>query len=201
MDTNTSSLDEDAAKNSEPWPPRTLNTTPQDTQCDAWKRMLDLVEQAAEDGRDDFRPSRELGWETWSQVITLPPTIAKLKSVKKLNLYGSNLVRIPPQIGEMTALEEFDPYTSYGLHWFPYEITRCPHLKGSTVSTRALYGNRNTHPPFPHLPSFWPELTPLTCSVCNGPFPTSGPLQCWISLRVATDVLPLLVHACSIECI
>ena len=58
-----------------------------------------------------------------------------------MNLYGSGLVRIPPEVGEMTALEDFDPYTSYRLHWFPFEITRCPKLKDSRVSTRALYGN------------------------------------------------------------
>lgn len=34
-------------------------------------------------------------------------------------LYRSNLVRIPPEIGAMTSLEEFTPYTSYRLHWFP----------------------------------------------------------------------------------
>ncbi|MER7694405.1 hypothetical protein [Streptomyces sp. NPDC097610] len=39
-------------------------------------------------------------------------------------LYGSDLVRISPEIGTMTSLEEFTPYTSYRLHWFPYKITR-----------------------------------------------------------------------------
>ena len=34
-----------------------------------------------------------------------------------------------------------------------------------------------------------------------GPLAGPAPHQVWISLRVATDVLPLLVHACSQECV
>jgi hypothetical protein len=40
----------------------------------------------------------------------LPPAIAKLTEVKHLVLYGTNLVRIPPEIGAMSALEVFAPY-------------------------------------------------------------------------------------------
>jgi hypothetical protein len=75
------------------------------------------------------------------QVVTLPPTIAKLTAVTRLVLYGMNLVRIPPEIGAMTSLEVFEPYTSHMLHWYPYELTRCVRLADSTVSTRVLYGN------------------------------------------------------------
>jgi len=183
------------------WSELALHSEPQDTTCDAWKRLLDLVEQAAHDGREVFKPAPEMQWEDWIQIVTLPPTIAKLKAVKHLMLYGSNLVRIPPEIGEMTFLEEFTPYTSYRLHYFPYEITRCAKLKKSAVSTRALYGNKSYRPPFPRLPSISQEYTPQSCSVCSGPFPKQGPLQFWISLVVGTDVLPLLVHACSEECV
>ncbi|MBA4189500.1 MAG: hypothetical protein C0467_16045 [Planctomycetaceae bacterium] len=190
----------------------------QDTECDAWKRLLDLVEDAAADGREEFAPLREMDRATRLQIRTLPPTIAKLKAVKQLHLYGSNLVRIPPEIGEMTSLEEFTPYTSYELHWFPYEITRCPNLKDSTVSTRALYGNYKYRPPFPRLKT-GAEVTPglleterlplkrwqgnssRPCSVCGQPFEDRRQHRVWVSLRVATDVLPLLVNACSEDCI
>ena len=101
----------------------------------------------------------------------------------------------------MNSLEEFIPYTSWRLHWYPYEITRCRKLKESTVSTRVLYGNFKYRPPFPRLPFIRKEITPTSCSVCGGPVHDSGPLQFWISLLVATDVLPLLVHACSLECV
>ena len=124
---------------------------------------------------------------------------------------------IPPEIGEMENLDEFLPYTSQRLHWFPYEITRCTALVDSCVSTRALYGNFKYRPPFPeleapvsstsgldldHLPPERYGATAITaCSVCRIPLSTTGLHQVWISVLVATDVLPLLVNACSSACI
>ncbi len=180
-----------------------LHTEQQNVECDAWKRLLELVEVASEDKREEFAPRREMEQDDWSQIITLPTTIAKLKSVKHLMLYGSNLVRIPPEIGEMTNLEKFTPYTSYRLHWFPYEITRCKKLKDSTVSTRTLYGNYKFRLPFPQLPvGVGIEAgSPTKCSVCNALISNSNLHQVWISLGVATDVLPLLVNACSKACV
>ncbi len=70
------------------------------------------------------------------------------------------------------------------------------------------YGRRKCkyRPPFPRLPQLFPEIVPAVCSVCAGQFTESGPLQYWISWPVAkdelpVDVLPLLVHACSRECV
>jgi hypothetical protein len=186
---------------SQSWPALWLHAERQDTACEAWGRLLELIDRAVEDGREELAPGRDLGWEQWAQIVTLPPTIAKLKRVKRLILYGSGLVRVPPEVGEMTALREFDAYTSYRLHWLPYEITRCRRLAESRISTRALYGNYKYRPPFPRLPQMIDVVIPGRCSVCEGPFDRVGPRQCWISLRVATDVLPLLVHACSAECI
>ncbi|RSO09605.1 hypothetical protein DMH26_01050 [Streptomyces sp. WAC 05379] len=179
--------------------------------------MLELIDEAAADGREEFRPLTELSPEERRQIITLPPSIAQLTAVRRLVLYGSNLVRIPPEIGAMTSLEEFTPYTSYRLHWFPYEITRCRKLTRSTVSTRALFGNYKLRPPFPQLPPspdsvayldpgnldtrHWGAAAIHSCSVCDGPIEQSGLHQVWISLRVATDVLPLLVSACSAGCV
>lgn len=183
------------------WQELGLHAEQQDTTSEALQALEWYVEKLAADGSDEFNPRRAIGLERWEQIITLPPSIAKLQSVKYFALYGSHLVRIPPEIGELAKLEEFDPYTSYCLHWFPYEITRCPKLKRSHVSTRALYGNYKYRPPFPRLPSKLPGIAPASCSVCRGPFKIAGPKQVWISLRVATDVLPLLVHACSDECI
>ncbi|MFI1720777.1 leucine-rich repeat domain-containing protein [Streptomyces sp. NPDC020489] len=187
----------------------------QDTTAPGWRRLLELVDEAARDGREEFRPLKELSAEERRQVITLPPSIAKLTEVRHLVLYGSNLVRVPPEIGAMTNLEEFTPYTSYRLHWFPYEITRCRKLTRSTVSTRALFGNYKTRPPFPQLqPRGDTDLDPRhldpgrrgvtavhRCSVCDRPIERGGLRQVWLSLRVATDVLPLLVNACSSACV
>jgi len=170
-------------------------------ESDAWKALEDYVEDVLAKGGDELNPLNGIGRERWQQIRTLPSAIGKLQSVKYLALYGSHLVRIPPEIGDMANLEELNPYTSYSLHWFPYEIMRCEKLVRSRVSTRALYGNYKYRPPFPRLPSPTAELAPACCSVCRGPFTNDGPLQAWISLLVATDVLPLLVHACSTECL
>jgi hypothetical protein len=183
-----------------------IHTEKQDVQCEAWQKLLDLIDSAASNGVEEFAPLRELTPEERPNIITLPPTISKLKSVKHLILYRSYLVRIPPEIGEMESLEEFTPYTSHSLHWFPYEITRCRNLKSSTVSTRALYGNRKYRPPFPFFrqeleSEDYSEITPHDCSVCRTKLDRANIYRRWISLTVATDVLPLLVHACSIKCI
>ncbi|MFD7444380.1 leucine-rich repeat domain-containing protein [Streptomyces sp. NPDC059909] len=189
----------------------------QDTSSPGWRRLLDNVDEAVADGREEFSPLHGLSPLERRDVITLPPTIGRLTAVKHLMLYGSNLVRIPPEIGGMTNLEEFTPYTSHRLHWFPYEITRCTKLTRSTVSTRSLFGNFKLRPPFPRLsaegdptpngslgtldPTAWGATAIRTCSVCDCPMEGAELHQVWISLVVATDVLPLLVNACSAECV
>ncbi|GII01721.1 hypothetical protein [Planobispora takensis] len=189
----------------------------QDTTSAAWHRLLEAVEEAAADGREEFRPLAGLSPEEQRQIITLPPTIAKLTEVRHLMLYGSNLVRIPPEIGAMTGLQRFTPYTSNRLHWFPYELIRCPRLKSGTVSIRSLYGNAKIRPPFPPLqpgrtstrdldlgdldPEVWGAESIRACSVCDRPIAAAGLHQVWISLRVGADVLPFLVNACSPDCV
>ena len=200
-----------------PWTETKFHPEVQDTQSDGWKRLLELVEIAAADDREVFAPFDEMTLEAQSQVITLPPTIGKLKSVRRLLLYGSFLVRIPPEIGDMENLVEFIPYTSMRLHWFPYEITRCAKLDDSSVSTRALYGNYKFRPPFPRLeaplsstagvdfenlpPERYGAPAITRCSVCRTPLTKTGLHQVWVSLKVGTDVLPLLVNACSLDCV
>jgi len=188
-----------AQYNNKPWRELRLHREQQDTDCYAWKQLLELVERCAIDGEEIFEPGAQFPWEDWIKIITLPSTISKLTRVKELRLYGSNLVRIPLEIGEMERLEIFDIYTSYRLHWLPFEITRCANLKWSRVSTRALYGNYKYRPPFPRLPSRAPLAT--QCSVCRGTLTAAATMQVWISLRIGTDVVPLLVHACSRRCV
>jgi len=183
------------------WPERTLHSEVQDKSSAAWEALEEYIRKVSTDGSDEFNPIDGIGAEYYRQIITLPPSIGTLQSVKVLMLYGSHLVRIPPEIGEMKNLREFDPYTSYSLHWLPYEITHCKKLKRSRVSTRALYGNFKYRAPFPRLPDTAAAVVPAACSVCRGTFPNDEIYQAWISLRVATDVLPLLVHACSTACV
>src|SRR5689334_1656216 len=56
----------------------------QDTASSAWQHLLELVEEAAADGREVFRPLVELSPAERREIITLPPTIAKLTEVKHL---------------------------------------------------------------------------------------------------------------------
>jgi len=50
-------------------------------------------------------------------------------------------------------------------------------------------------------PGQWGADTINSCSVCDGQFTDWGIRQVWLSARVATDVLPLLVNACSDACV
>lgn len=180
----------------------------QDTSSPGWLRLLDLIEEARSDRWHTFRPSHHMSPELYSQIVTLPAQIAQLSEVRHLDLYGSQIVRIPAEIGQMHNLREFTPYTSRRLHWFPYEIRKCEGLTTSTVSTRNLYGNFKNRPPFPDLAqavAVWgdpgqPRPDSIPCSICDSPTRLPDLDQFWISLRVATDVLPLLASVCSPQC-
>ncbi|MGZ3148263.1 leucine-rich repeat domain-containing protein [Lentzea chajnantorensis] len=170
-----------------------------------WLHLLEVVEEAAADGRALFRPLRELSPVEQHQIITLPPTIAKLTAVEVLDLRGSNLVRVPPEIGAMTSLRRFDPHTSHRLHWFPYELTRCRNLTESRVSADALYADHV----FPVLVPPTTDLSRLdpgthgtehvrACSVCDGPVTELH--QRWVVRHVAEALVPLLANTCSPAC-
>jgi hypothetical protein len=168
----------------------------------AWKKLCEYVDKVATENKEEFSPLEELGQELFSQIYTLPESISKLKKVKKIWLYGSKIKRLPPEIGEMESLEYFDPYTSYDLHWFPYEIINCKKLKDSRVSTRALFGNFKNRMRFPLLTynpvRYFGET--VKCSHCNKEISYEQTNQLWITLRVGTDSLPLLANLCSIAC-
>lgn len=174
----------------------------QNTNSDAWRKLCEYIDLVADAKEEKFNPVEYLGNEHYLEIFTLPPSIAKLKRVKILNLYGSRIRILPPEIGEMESLEEFDPYTSCDLRWFPYEITRCRRLKDTCVSTRMLYGNFKTRAEFPSLvanPVRYSDAD-AHCSICNVVIPSNMQMQFWISLLVGKDVLPLLVNSCSDNC-
>jgi len=133
------------------FPQLKLHAEIQNTESEGWKALESLIDAAISQGAEQFAPGLEMPPELWRQIVTLPNSISKLTSVRKLYLYGGHLVRLPPEIGDMVNLEELDLYTSYRLHWVPYEVTRCRKLARSRVSTRALYGNYNIAPHFRSL--------------------------------------------------
>lgn len=180
--------------------PTQLRRQPQDTECVAWKRLIELIENAAATRRRWLDLPAELSVEDYPKIITLPPSIAKLTALEHLRIGNSNLVRLPRELGALSALTRLDTYHSYRLHWYPYELLRCTHLRSTLVSIRALYGNSKTKPPFPDLTTSYPPVM-RPCSVCDREFEDRREHRLWISLVVGSDVHPLLVNACSEACV
>jgi hypothetical protein len=183
-----------------------LHTDQQDTSTAAWARVLENIERARALRAKTLEPLAGLTGEERAQIVTLPTTIGSLDTVEEVRLYGSHLVRLPPAIGEMASLRYLDVYTSYTLHFAPYELARCKSLRDSRVSTRALYGNYKYRPHFPHLklPENQPGLSESTvrrCSVCDASLDNARPIRRWITLRLGSDWWPLLVNACSNACL
>jgi uncharacterized protein (TIGR02996 family) len=183
------------SKNGNPrWRDSSLHDDIQDTTSDAWKRICDQIETGIEKEETelDFRGA---------QVVTLPRSIGRLTTLRRLNLYASYIARVPRELGLLPELTKLEPYTLYNLHYYPYELARAPQLRLSTVSTRALYGNFKFRPPFPLLAPRDEPMPPRPCSVCDAPFEDRGRHRYWTSRRVASDVMPLLINACSAACL
>ena len=190
----------------------------QDTRCVAWQKLVWTIDDAALLGVTRFSPLADMSKDEREQIVSLPSSIEKLTELEELNLYGSRLRSVPVEICRLKKLTKFDPYTSYALHWFPYEYANCGNLVDSTISTRALFGNYKSRAAFPELRPWdqmpkvsdafrglyeqhWAELSARPCSVCNREFEDKQRFRYWISLVVATDVVPMLVNACSQSCV
>mmetsp|Transcript_37139 Transcript_37139/g.86361 ORF Transcript_37139/g.86361 Transcript_37139/m.86361 type:complete len:286 (-) Transcript_37139:80-937(-) len=194
----------------------TLHWVPQNTGCEAWRKLVASVQRCARSRAARFCITEELTSGEMLQITTLPSSIGDCTDLEHLQLYGTNITRLPPEIGNLTSLQSFTPYTTHCLHWYPYELVHCGNLHDSTVSTRANYKHRSFE--FPCLgreryplealdPSIWrdylasPSAPIRPCSVCRTPFEDYGHYRVWVSRVVATDVLPLLVNACSERCL
>lgn len=183
-----------------------LHTDQQDTSAPGWLRFLDLLEEAMTRGETVFRPFLDIPLEDHAGVVTLPPEIGTYHALEELILYASPLLYVPPELGRLPNLRKFHIYTSPELHWLPYELTRCPALDNTSMSTRNVYGNHKNRAPFPDLTTptsqaFLTRIRPETCSVCDATLDPAHTLHRWHSLWVGTDITPLLLHACSQACI
>ena len=166
----------------------------------AWDIVREIIEKAKLNCTKELNLGKIMDRQDYKSLNTLPNTIGNLKDLEILILYGSDVSSIPPEISGCENLTIFEPYTSYRLHWFPYEIKYCKNLSKSCISTRALYGNFKYHPPFPNLRNTrwnWPQGI-MHCSICGTE--TNNVTQYWISQKVATDVMPLLVSVCGNTC-
>lgn len=166
----------------------------------AWDIVREIFDKAKIKGTREINLGKLMDRHDYKSLNTLPDTIGNLKDLEKLIIYGSDISSIPTEISGCEKLTIFEPYTSYRLHWLPYEIKYCKNLTKSCISTRALYGNYKYNPPFPNLKNTkwqWPQGK-MHCSICK--LETNDLQQYWISQNVATDVMPLLVSVCSDSC-
>jgi len=133
----------------------------------AWNIVEEIFDKAAKKGIRKLILSEHMDRADYNALNTLPASISKLKDLRELDIYRSQISFLPRQIMHCENLQIFTPYTSYRLHWFPYEMTKC-NLKQTTISTRALYGNYKLRSPFPDLSKeawIWPDGDDF-CSVC-----------------------------------
>jgi hypothetical protein len=72
------------------------------------------------------------------------------------------------------------------------QVPPFPALRPVTYAAQAAFAELD--------PGVWGTTAVRTCSVCDGPVEKELH-QVWISRRVGTDVLPLLVNACSAKCL
>jgi hypothetical protein len=167
----------------------------------AWDIACEIIESAERKCSKELNLGKVMDRSDYMALNSLPDSIGQLKNLEKLTLYGSNISYIPRAISGCENLQSFHPYTSYRLHWLPFEIRRCRKLSNSCISTRALYGNYKFRSPFPDLKVFkwiWPTEEGY-CSICDTK--TENLDQYWISQVVAMDVVPLLVSVCSVKCL
>lgn len=108
------------------------------------------------------------------QADALPRAVYKFRNLRRLVCYGSKITHVSPQVALLRNLKEFIPYTSYGLHWLPFEI-RHTRTRKAHISRRALYGfleyrQHRSLNPVPRLP--WPRgakaLTEIAARVVLG---------------------------------
>jgi len=184
----------------------TLHGDLPDVSSRAWVRVIERIEAAAARHVEIFEPLEGLSDSERSEITTLPPEIARLTSVRVLKISCSGLSWLPPAIASMRSLEILDVYQSYRLHYLPFEIARCASLRESRVSTRALFGNYKCHAPFPDLldpvnRAAIEAVTPKSCSICSVPIGSGSEHPRWITRRIGTDIVPLLLVVCSVACI
>ena len=76
------------------WKELPFHNDDQDTECDAWYHLIELIDKAAAKGDKTFSPAKDLSAEEWRKIRTLPASISKLKNVVKIRFRPKTI--IPP---------------------------------------------------------------------------------------------------------
>ncbi|MCA9922453.1 MAG: leucine-rich repeat domain-containing protein [Anaerolineales bacterium] len=94
------------------------------------QELLELIEQAAADGRTKLDLSRQ-------KLTKLPPEIGQLTSLTSLDLNGNELTAVPPEIGRLTNLTSLDMHDNPFIKVIPPEIWQL-----TSLSLLDLRGNQ-----------------------------------------------------------
>jgi len=89
-----------------------MHWVPQNTECEAWRKLVAYIEQVRTERRATFTLSDALGFEEKMEITTLPPSIGTLTHLQEINLYGTNLSRLPPELGNLTELKTFSAFVT-----------------------------------------------------------------------------------------
>jgi uncharacterized protein (TIGR02996 family) len=179
-----------------------LHDERQDTEAPAWRRLEEEIRAASDDGGELFAPLRPYRRDHWLQIVTVPPSIGELLHVRALDLNGAQLFRLPPELGNLRHLEYLRLSSSRGLHWLPFELTRCTRLIGLEGPPRSYDAARPRlvpdRPP-PGLPG-WHARERL-CSVCETAYVDEQRHRDFVARRLGGHDVVLLVNACSAGCL
>ncbi|MBX2800213.1 MAG: TIGR02996 domain-containing protein [Myxococcales bacterium] len=191
--------------------PGQLRREIQDTVDRPWVVLGQAIDEARRNGAEFVAPFRNVNRRQRHQVVTLPPSVGQLVSLKRMRLYDSPLVRLPAEIGTCAELQTLDLLQSVRLSWFPHELTRCQLLQDFRVNNRVLFGNPMTCLAFPRLDPPDPERMVVArtlwgpalrrCATCDTEYDDRGLHRYWITARVATETVPLLANLCSAACV
>lgn len=167
----------------------------------ASERVQQVIDDARSKKLTTLVLSKVMDEDDYLALNTLPKSIGDLKDLQHLDLSNSKLSYIPREIEGCVNLQKIDIYHSYRLHWFPIEILNCSNLRDTTVSPRALYGNYKLRSPFPNLRhGRWNWSSGVDrCAVCRTEQPEME--QYWMTRRVGSDDLPLLMSICGQDCL
>lgn len=94
------------------------------------KKLLALIEQAAQEGWTELDLSRE-------DLISLPPEISKLTQLKLLNLSDNQLSKLPAEVCELTQLISFG-LSRNQLSELPVEIGKLIQLQKLSLTANSL---------------------------------------------------------------
>lgn len=195
--------------------------------CAEYRKLDEFMRE--ERGLRELRLTGVLSPEEAMQIRALPPSLANWSgTLETLNLYGTNLVELPREVGQLRKLTTIVIHTSYCLHYLPYEVMHCPRLCHLSASPGAIYGEKGNKFPALRVPAAVRTLKDLSlaaclefgltipeslrelrdmaktmfpCSTCRQKWVGPNAALFWVTKMIGQQSMALLIHACSKECV